>query len=56
MDKTKAVIPTVETEYAQPMVYMPCYCPSCGSEVPYTKYCCECGQKFKVPKIRVEDY
>jgi hypothetical protein len=46
MDKSKAVIPEVETEYAQPMVFVPCYCPSCGKEVPYTNYCCECGQKF----------
>jgi len=34
---------------AEPFVFTPVICPNCGKDVPYTNYCCECGQKFIVP-------
>jgi predicted amidophosphoribosyltransferase len=55
MRKNKAVTPMVETEYAQPMVYLPVYCPVCNNEVPYRNYCCECGQKLKEVRKNNDD-
>jgi predicted amidophosphoribosyltransferase len=42
-----ALKPQVESEYVQQMPFLPCYCPSCGQEVPYMNYCGNCGQKFE---------
>ena len=35
---------------AEPFNFIPVVCPICNREVPYTQYCCECGQKFILPK------
>lgn len=35
----------------EPMNYIPCVCPTCNQEVPYSHFCCECGQKFKKRKL-----
>lgn len=52
MSKTKALKP--ELLYgnydAEPFVFTPAICPVCGKQVPLTLYCCECGQKFILPK------
>lgn len=55
MRKDKQVTPEVDSSFAVPMLYVPAYCPACGMEVPYCKYCCECGQKFKAPKAVEQD-
>lgn len=55
MNKDNAVIPEDISEYAEPMIYVPCGCPNCGQEVPYANYCCNCGQKFKYTKPKTNE-
>jgi hypothetical protein len=40
---------------AESFLFTPVVCPNCCREVPYTHYCCECGQKFIIPDNKNED-
>jgi len=47
--KAKKPEPLYGNYEAEPFVFTPAICPTCGRQVPLTQYCCECGQKFILP-------